>query len=61
MISIWRQDFCPLFLSDISIGTICAKLEGRTRYIVLKVPVNFDFPGFKREAAHVLEVRERPG
>ena len=40
------QKVVPLFLSDINISKVCCNLQGRTKYIVLKVRALQGLKGF---------------
>eukprot|EP01052_Picozoa_sp_SAG31_P044132 SAG31_NODE_7586_length_1647_cov_1.270026_2_plen_105_part_00 len=40
-----------LFLSGQSLASICARLAGKAEYIALKLPHNFNFGQFFREAS----------
>lgn len=50
-----KQAVVPLFLSGINLSKICCDLQGRAAYIVLKVPINFDFVNFTAETSRTLE------
>lgn len=42
-----KEDKVDLFLSNIHIADICFNLRNMTKYVVLKVPTNFNLSGFK--------------
>lgn len=48
-----------LYLSEIPLSNVCCELSNTTKYIMLKVPTNFDETSFVQETSDCLELKHK--
>jgi hypothetical protein len=53
------KNYIDLYLSNIDLGTVCTLISPYTKYIALKIPVNFNILSFNEKTKHVMRLIHR--
>jgi len=52
----FQENNLALYLDNISLSTICEAIKKRTKYVIIKVPINFGFSAFQEQVTGRVQV-----